>query len=52
VNHIRDLLKEIGINPRRVQMFNMSAAMAGEFVEKTEEMTELIAEIGMNPMKE
>lgn len=45
-------MEEVGIDPQRVKMFNMSAAMAGEFVEKTEEMTKLIEEIGTNPMKE
>jgi len=33
-------------------MFNMSAAMAGEFVNKTEEMTAKINEMGANPLRE
>jgi len=33
-------------------MFNMSAAMAGEFVNKTKEMTAKINEMGANPLRE
>jgi len=32
-------------------MFNMSAAMAGEFVARTEEMTEKITALGPNPLR-
>ena len=32
-------------------MFNMSAAMAGEFVEKTTQMTQRIADLGPNPLR-
>jgi hypothetical protein len=32
-------------------MFNMSAAMAGEFVRVTTEMTERIAAIGASPLR-
>jgi len=42
---------EIGINPKRVQMFHMSAAMAAEFAQKAEEMTEVIQSIGPNPFR-
>ncbi len=45
------LLKEIGLEPERAHMFNLSAAMAGQFVEVTKEMTEKIAELGPNPLK-
>jgi coenzyme F420-reducing hydrogenase delta subunit len=33
-------------------MFNMSAAMAGEFVKAATEYTETIAAVGPNPLKE
>lgn len=51
MTRIQHLLTEIGLEPERVQMFNMSAAMASEFVQKTEEMTEIIARLGPNPLR-
>jgi len=44
-------LEEIGINPKRVQMFHMSAAMAAEFAQKAKEMTEEIRKLGPNRLK-
>jgi len=32
-------------------MYNMSAAMAGEFVAKAKEMTEIIKALGPNPLR-
>ncbi|MBU4224293.1 MAG: hydrogenase iron-sulfur subunit [Chloroflexi bacterium] len=52
VERIQALLKEIGLEPERVQMFNLSSAMAGKFVEITKEMTEKIESFGINPLKE
>jgi coenzyme F420-reducing hydrogenase delta subunit len=45
------LLKEIGLEPERVRMFNLSAAMAGQFVEATKEMTEKVRALGPNPLR-
>ncbi len=47
----QDLLAEIGLEPERVEMFNMSAAMAAEFVAAATDMTERIAEMGPNPLR-
>ena len=33
-------------------MFNMSSAMAGQFVEAAVEMTAVITELGPNPLRE
>jgi len=44
-------LKQIGLEPDRVRMFNMSAAMAGQFVEATTEMTEQVKTLGPNPLR-
>ncbi len=49
--HIRELLEQIGLQPERVRMFNMSAAMAGQFVEAATEMTTLITSLGPNPLR-
>lgn len=51
VKHIQDLLVQIGLEPGRVGMFNMSSAMAGQFVAAAEEMTEQITAIGPNPLR-
>jgi coenzyme F420-reducing hydrogenase delta subunit len=52
VTHVQDVLKNIGLEPERVQMFNLSSAMAGQFAEATKEMTEKIEELGPNPLRE
>ena len=52
IEHVQELLGNIGLEPERVQMFNLSAAMAGEFVRITEEMNERIKTLGPNPLRE
>jgi F420-non-reducing hydrogenase iron-sulfur subunit len=51
VKHLQALLVEIGMEPERVRMFNLSSAMAGEFVRIAEEMTTQIGKLGQNPLK-
>ncbi|MBN1806172.1 MAG: hydrogenase iron-sulfur subunit [Sedimentisphaerales bacterium] len=46
VTYVKRLLEEVGINPDRVEMFNLSSAMGGRFAEIVEEMTNRIKEIG------
>lgn len=48
---MQELLKEIGLEPERVQMFHMSSAMAGQFVSFTQEMIAKVEELGLNPMR-
>ncbi len=50
--HVQALLKQIGLEPERVQMFNLSSAMAGRFVDITTEMTQTIEGLGPNPLKD
>ena len=50
--HVQDILKNIGLEPERVQMFNLSSAMAGRFAEATKEMTEKVEALGPNPLRE
>jgi F420-non-reducing hydrogenase iron-sulfur subunit len=52
VAHVQDVLKNIGLEPERVQMFNLSSAMAGRFAEATKEMTEKVEALGPNPLRE
>jgi coenzyme F420-reducing hydrogenase delta subunit len=50
IERIQHHLKEIGLEPERIEMFNLSAAMASNFVEATVEMTEKIKTLGPNPL--
>ena len=45
------MLKEIGIEPERLEMFNMSSSMATAFAEAVEEMTRRAKELGPSPLK-
>ncbi len=45
------MLSEIGLEPDRVKMFNMSAAMAKTFVEKAVEMVSTVETLGTNPLR-
>ena len=49
--HVQDVLRSIGLEPERVQMFNVSSAMAGRFAEATKEMTEKVETLGPNPLR-
>lgn len=51
MGRVQDLLAEIGLEPERVEMFNMSAAMAATFVEAATEMNERIKTLGPNPLR-
>lgn len=51
VKHIGELLARIGLEPERVRMFNMSAAMANQFVAAATEMTQQVSALGPNPLR-
>ncbi len=46
VAYVKRLLAEVGIDPMRVEMFNLSSAMGGQFALIVEEMTERIKNLG------
>ena len=48
---MKQLLEEIGLEPDRVRMVNLSAAMATAFVEAVTEMAEHIQSLGPNPLR-
>ncbi len=48
---MQDLLSQIGLEPERVQMVNVSSAMAGQFVALATQMSQAIAELGPNPLR-
>jgi coenzyme F420-reducing hydrogenase delta subunit len=50
VGHVKRILTALGINPERLQMYNLSAAMGGRFVEIAQEMTERIKALGPSPV--
>jgi len=51
IERLRTLLAEIGLEPERVRMFNVSSAMAGQFATAATEMTNTIQSLGPNPLK-
>jgi F420-non-reducing hydrogenase iron-sulfur subunit len=51
INHVKDLLVELGIEPERVEMFNMSSAMGAKFAQIATDFTQRIKELGPNPVK-
>jgi coenzyme F420-reducing hydrogenase delta subunit len=51
VEHVKKLLTELGIEPERVEMYNMSSAMGARFAEVATEFTERIRALGPNPVK-
>ena len=51
MTYIRELLGQIGLEPERIKMFNMSAAMAAQFVEAAGEMNDQVTELGPSPLR-
>ncbi len=51
VVYIKDILKSLGIEEERVDMYNLSSAMGQRFAEITAEVTEKIKELGPSPVK-
>lgn len=47
----KKMLKEIGIEPERLEMFNLSAAQGPRFAQIVREMTERIERLGPSPLK-
>lgn len=47
----RDLLEQIGLEGQRLQMINVSSAMAGEFSFAAAEITAGIRRLGPNPLR-
>jgi F420-non-reducing hydrogenase iron-sulfur subunit len=51
VEMVRQLLEEVGIERERLVMANMSAADAGTFVARVEEMVDTVNRLGPNPLR-
>jgi len=50
VNYTKKRLVELGIEPERVEMFNMSASMAFDFVESVKIMDKRARDLGPSPL--
>jgi F420-non-reducing hydrogenase iron-sulfur subunit len=51
VEYAHKLLEEIGLESKRVEMVNLSAAMGAKFAEIATRYTEDIRQLGPNPLK-
>jgi|UniRef100_A0A7C4ETU0 F420-non-reducing hydrogenase iron-sulfur subunit len=51
VNYTKKLIQEVGLEPERLEMFNMSAAMGPRFAEVAREFTERIKALGPSPLR-
>ncbi|SLM33059.1 F420-non-reducing hydrogenase vhu iron-sulfur subunit D (fragment) [Desulfamplus magnetovallimortis] len=51
VEYVKKILGEIGIEPERVEMYNLSSAQGARFAEIAREMTAKIRELGPSPVR-
>ncbi len=51
VDHVKTLLGELGLEPERVEMYNMSSAMGPRFAEVANEFTDRIKALGPSPLR-
>ena len=51
MGRIGELLDQIGLGSERIEMINVSAAMAAEFVSRAKEMTLRIRALGPSPLR-
>jgi heterodisulfide reductase subunit A len=51
VDYVKEILKTIGISPKRVQMFYCSAAEGQRFQKEVTRISNQISELGSNPFK-
>jgi coenzyme F420-reducing hydrogenase delta subunit len=51
IGYVKKLLEEMGLEPERVEMYNMSSAMGPRFAEVANEFTERIRALGPSPLR-
>jgi F420-non-reducing hydrogenase iron-sulfur subunit len=51
VKYLKELLKEVGIEPERVEMYNLSSAQGQMFAQIANEMTDKIRALGPSPIR-
>ena len=52
MEYTKEILKTAGLSPERIQMFHCSAAEGQRFQEEVTRISQIIEELGSNPMKE
>jgi F420-non-reducing hydrogenase iron-sulfur subunit len=52
VQYVKKVLREIGMEPERVEMYNLSAGEGPRFAEIAKEMTERVKKLGPSPVRE
>jgi len=52
VEYVKKTLNELGIEPERVEMYNLSSAQGARFAEIASEMADKIKELGPTPVKD
>ena len=52
VRYVKKVLEELGIEPERVEMFNLSAGEGPRFAEIAREMEQRIKELGPSPVRQ
>ena len=51
IESTKQLLKQIGLEPERLKLINVSAAMGRKFAQEAASFTKIIQRIGPNPLK-
>ncbi len=51
VKQAKKLLAEVGLEPERLEMFNLGASDAAKFAAACDEMTERARNLGPNPLR-
>ncbi len=52
VERTRQMLEEIGLEPERLEMFNLSSAEGSRFAEIVAQMNERIVQMGLSPLRQ
>lgn len=52
VNYTKEILRTVGLSPERVQLFHCSAAEGQRFQEEANRISEIIKNLGSNPLKD
>ena len=51
VNYLKTILPKVGLDPERLAMYNLSAAMGPRWAEICNEFTERIRQLGPSPIR-
>ena len=51
VERVQELMREVGLEPERLEMFNLSSAEGTRFAEIVTEMSERLAKLGPSPLR-